>query len=122
MTSTYSKLVTVLVVSVSLFVVFNYLSVNRNIKSTPLTEVSPSLANGVDYLREGNYKAARSSLQNYPAEGLLSDYVSFLIAVTSFRMGNDQDTLYLLQDISAGGQATVLPVEKYLVITQIYLE
>lgn len=122
MKSNYAKLVTVLVVSVSLFLVYNYLSPNRDIKSTPLTEVSPSLVNGVDDLGEGNYKAALSSFHEYPAQGPLNDYVSFLIAETNFKMGNHQDALYRLSNVGTGEKAIVLPVEKYLLMAQIYFE
>jgi len=121
MKNIYIKLITVSVAAISLFVVFNHVSLDQGIQSSPLNELSPELVNGVDYMEDGEFERAITNLRSYPTDGPLADYTSLLIARCQYQLDRYQDSLSTLTGIDPDGRTGVLSVEKSTLMAKAYL-
>lgn len=122
MKNVYVKILALSIACLSLFFVFSQVNNGGLTKSNPVSEINISLTGGVESFKGGNYQDAAGQFQEYPEDGPLADYVSYLIAKTYYRLGRFTDSISVLSNLGVGSSSVVLPVEKYLLLAKNYLQ
>ncbi|MEF8837659.1 MAG: lytic transglycosylase domain-containing protein [Candidatus Bipolaricaulota bacterium] len=82
-------------------------------RSSELTEVSGSLVQAVDAIRNEDYGEAVGLLEDYPEEDPLSGYSSYLLSRALTGLENYRRALEVLEGITAGTGGEILNYEKH---------